>query len=73
MEPVNDEQLPKRRRHQRRALIVDEETQLTVAELADQRQNYHDTMRVLVSYHLIVVELFCIVNKCVIRMRLKTL
>ena len=49
IEPVNEEQLPKRRRRQRRSLMIDEETQLSVADLADQRQNYYDTMRVLVS------------------------
>jgi hypothetical protein len=70
MEPVNVERLPKRRR-QRRALIVDEETQLSVAELADQRQNYHDTMRVLVSNSKTVAGIYCILNKRVIRMRLR--
>lgn len=49
MEPVIEEQLSKRRRRQRRVLIFDEQTQLLFAEMADQIQNYNDTLRVLVS------------------------
>ena len=60
MEPVIEEQLSKRRRRQRRVLIFDEQTQLPFAEMADQIQNYNDTLRVLVSKPSVIPSCWCL-------------